>query len=284
MTPLTPRWDMDRVALVGCLLVGVIIGIFQATNTIADPFDAHLYWSSGPDHMYPTEWGIAGGYVYAPPLATLIGVLRPIGWPLFIVGWTTLSWFALWYCVRAWVPVVVVASFALVPFIGGNVVGYLFMGNVQLIMAAAIVASVRGWPGWSAIPVLTKLVGITLVWYVARREWRNLGIAIGATAVVVLVTFILNPTAWFDFLTFVTRNRIDQSPVPLVPVALPIRLAFSILLVTWGGRTDRAWTVPVAAGLAIPALYVWSFVPIWIGVIGVTWRRTTPLITWGRGP
>ena len=44
-------------------------------------------------------------------------------------------------------------------------------------------------------------------------------------------------------------------------------------LVIWGARTNRIWTVPVAAGWAIPALYMWSFLPIWLGVIGV---RATP--------
>ena len=57
----------------------------------------------------------------------------------------------------------------------------------------------------------------------------------------------------------------------LVPVGLPLRLAVAVVMVVWGAWTDRRWTVPLAAGLAVPALYAWSFLGIWIGVIGITW-------------
>jgi hypothetical protein len=40
-----------------------------------------------------------------------------------------------------------------------------------------------------------------------------------------------------------------------VPVPLWIRLPISLAVVAWGARTDRAWTVPVAAMLALPALW-----------------------------
>jgi hypothetical protein len=61
--------------------------------------------------------------------------------------------------------------------------------------------------------------------------------------------------------------------VRLVPIAYPIRLAVAVTLVAWGGLTSRRWTVPLAAGLAIPALYVWSFLPLWLGVLGVEWPQ-----------
>ena len=32
-----------------------------------------------------------------------------------------------------------------------------------------------------------------------------------------------------------------------------------VLLVIWGARTDRRWTVPVAATLALPVLWVSGF-------------------------
>lgn len=274
--------DFDRLALGGSITVGLIVGLFQAIGAVPNPPDAYLFWAADARQLYPIVWGLAGGYVYPPPLATFVDLVDPIGWPFFVIGWTTLCWFALWYCARSWVPVVVVASFIMVPVFGGNLVGLLFMGNVQIVLAAAVVGSIRGWAGWSVVPILTKLVGISLVWYAVRREWRNLSVAIGATAAVVATSFVLSPDPWFQFYTFITTNRIEQSPIALVPIALPVRLSAAIVLVAWGGLTDRRWTVPIAAGLAVPALYTWTFIPVWVGVIGISWRRTTPLLPWSR--
>ena len=55
-------------------------------------------------------------------------------------------------------------------------------GNIQILMALAIVWGFRHPWTWSFV-LLTKVTpGIGLLWFVVRREWRNLGIALGATA------------------------------------------------------------------------------------------------------
>ena len=52
--------------------------------------------------------------------------------------------------------------------------------------------------------LLTKITpAIGMVWHLVRREWRELGIAVGVTAAVVAIGFIVNPglwRAWFDTL------------------------------------------------------------------------------------
>jgi hypothetical protein len=264
----TADWNLERIALLGSLTVGAIVGIFQALGGVPDPFDAHFYWSAPVDHLYPAAWA-DGGYVYPPPLALAIGVFHPIGWPAFIVGWTTLCWFALWYCARAWTPLVVAASIAAVPLIGGNVLGTLFLGNVQVIFAAAIVASVRHNAGWAALPILTKGVGMPFVWFAVRREWRNVAIATGVTVGIVVVTLFLAPTAWSDFVHFMSTNDLSGSAVPVVPIDFAVRLMAAVGLTAWGGLTDRRWTLAIAAGIAIPALYWWSWLTVWVGVLAL---------------
>ena len=44
-----------------------------------------------------------------------------------------------------------------------------------------------------------------------------------------------------------------------IPIPLWIRLPAAAVLVVWGARTDRRWTVPVAATLALPVLWVSGF-------------------------
>ena len=64
-------------------------------------------------------------------------------------------------------------------------------GNIHLLLAAAIVLGFR-WPWTWSLVLLTKITpGIGLLWFVVRREWRNLTIALGGTAAIVAVSFVL---------------------------------------------------------------------------------------------
>ena len=64
----------------------------------------------------------------------------------------------------------------------------ILIGNIHLLLAAAIVLGFR-WPGTWAFVLLTKVTpGVGLLWFAVRREWRSLGIALGATAAIVAVS------------------------------------------------------------------------------------------------
>jgi hypothetical protein len=44
------------------------------------------------------------------------------------------------------------------------------------------------------------------------------------------------------------------------------------LLVAWAGRTDRAWVVPIAAGLAVPFLW-WNAFAVMVAAVPLyAWR------------
>ena len=57
------------------------------------------------------------------------------------------------------------------------------LGNIHAFIGVLVIVGFR-WPAaWSLI-LLTKVTpGVGLLWFVFRREWRNLGIALAATAV-----------------------------------------------------------------------------------------------------
>ena len=79
-------------------------------------------------------------------------------------------------------------------------------GNVSLLLAVAIVVGFR-WPAAWALVLLTKLTpGIGLLWFAVRREWRSLAIALGATAAIVAVSFVILPDQWRDWVDVVIRN------------------------------------------------------------------------------
>jgi hypothetical protein len=97
--------------------------------------------------------------------------------------------------------------------------------------------------------------GVGLVWFVARREWRSLAIALGATVVVVAVSALFGPEHWLTWIESLVGNARQQWPYPLFPVPLWIRLIAATLLIAWGARTDRPWTLIVGSSFAIPTLW-----------------------------
>ena len=72
-------------------------------------------------------------------------------------------------------------------------------GNIHLLLAAAIVLGFR-WPWTWSLVLLTKITpGIGLLWFVVRREWRNLTIALGGTAAIAVSVRSPPPDAWFQW-------------------------------------------------------------------------------------
>ncbi len=161
------------------------------------------------------------------------------------------------------------------------------VGNIQLLLAAAIVAGFR-WPAVWSFVLLTKVTpGIGLLWFAVRREWHSLAIALAATALLVGLSFVLAPDWWPAWFTTLRASESVAIPAPIAPILsspLALRMILASMLVVWGGLTDRRWTVPIAALLAVPVLW-WSSLSILVGVVPLlrppTWRW---IPTKGRGP
>ena len=131
-------------------------------------------------------------------------------------------------------------------------------GNVHLVYAAVAVLGLR-FPVLWAIPLTTKVTpGIGLLWFAVRREWRNLAIALGATAALVGLSAVLTPTAWTEWVGLMLASDASPTDTPgfFIPVPLPVRMVAAAALVLWGARTDRPWVIPVAMTLALPLLWL----------------------------
>ena len=210
--------------------------------------------------------------MYPPPLAQLLALFHPIGWPLFIVGWTTLLFTCIGYLLGRWAFVGIGAGVAALatPFGVSWVLGPALVGNVTLVMAAAIVLGMRHPAVW-AVPLVTKMtVGVGVLWFAFRGEWRSFAIAIGATLVVVVLSALVAPDAWLAFTRFALANvGATENGVPIVGPPLWVRLPIAVIVVAWGARTDRPWAVPIACGLALAGLYgLGSIVTIAAGLGG----------------
>ena len=58
----------------------------------------------------------------------------------------------------------------------------LYLGNVHILIAVAILLGFKHPWTWAFVLLTKTTCGVGLLWFVVRREWRSLWIALGATA------------------------------------------------------------------------------------------------------
>lgn len=208
--------------------------------------DARSYWVPTLDDPYRySGWTDPIAYVYSPAFLQVVSPLSALPWQAFMGAWTAILLAAVRFLTGPRLLAFGVA-FASMELAGGN---------ISLLLAAAIVLGFR-WPAAWAFVLLTKVTpGVGLLWFVVRREWRPLGIALGATAGVVVVSAVFLPAAWPEWIAVLTGNVGREGTWAALPVPLWVRLPIAVAVVVWGARTDRMWTVPVASMLALPALW-----------------------------
>jgi len=208
--------------------------------------DAYCYWFPSLDDPYArSDWTDPIAYVYSPAFLQVLQPIRILPWQAFMAAWTAILFGALVVLTgRRWLAVGVVL--ALMELAGGN---------IHLLLAAAIVLGFR-WPWTWSLVLLTKITpGVGLLWFVVRQEWRNLAIALGGTAAIVAVSFVLLPDAWFAWGEVLSRVAGREGTWAAVPIPFVVRFPVAVAIVVWGAWTGRRWTVPVAGMLALPALW-----------------------------
>ena len=212
--------------------------------------DMHTYWATGGSVSYATSNPyVVGAYLYAPAFAQALYPLTTLPWPWFAALWTAAICAAYIWLVGRW-------AFPLL--LGGAVALELYLGQIDIFIAAAAVVGFR-YPAVWAFPLLTKVApGIGLVWFVVRREWRNLALALASTAAIAGASGVLAPGLWHDWFDLLRRSITDKQVVEGAYLGIPVwvRLPFAVGVIAWGARTDRHWTVPVAMLLAMPILWV----------------------------
>ncbi len=274
--------------IVAILFWVAVIALSDPSIDVSDPFsgrvvtaqDARSYYGFDLGDLYAgrTEWNTIGAYPYSPAFAQLVYPLDLLPWPAFVGVWTAILIGA----------VLVLTGPEL--FLLGLVVGAMEIagGNVSLVLAVAIVAGFR-WPWTWALVLLTKITpGVGLLWFLLRREWRQLAIALGATAAIALGSAVLMPDAWRDWVSLLASNTGKGGTWAAVPIPLLVRGPIGVLLIVWGAPRNQRWVVPVGAMLALPALWYGSL-SILLAVIPLTtpaervraWQRVRRL---GRAP
>ena len=231
-----------RLAFVVVLVVFTILRLVPAG-------DAHAYWVVDLANPYTRPVATQDAFTYTPPAALFFAVLGQLPFEVFEAIWTLLIGFALLWLTGPWA-----LAFLVLPVVASD----LYLGNIHVLLGAAVVGSLRR-PGLWAIPLLTKpSVGVGLLWYAARGEWRRLATAIGVTAAIAAAAFVIAPGLWGQWLDYVLGTGLSPNlgSAYAVPIPLVVRLPAAVVLVIWGARTNRPWTLPTAAMLGLPVLWL----------------------------
>jgi hypothetical protein len=280
-----PSSGLRRSHVAGIVIAAVFwvltIAMADPTVDVKEPLagwvtaqDARSYYGLNLSDLYTgrSDWNTIGAYPYSPAFAQLVYPLDQLPWPAFVAVWTALLVGAVYLLTGPEL------------FLVGMVVGAMEIagGNVSLLLTLAIVAGFR-WPWTWAFVLLTKITpGVGLLWFALRREWRQLAIALGATAGVMAVSFLVLPDAWRDWIDLLRANTGKGGTWAAVPIPLIVRGPIGVALIAWGAFRNQRWTVPVGTMLCLPALWYGSLSML-LGVIPLTtpeersraWARVT---------
>jgi hypothetical protein len=271
----------DGAVLAGLFFTAYLfLVIAPAVQTVG--FDALSYYLYTIDDPYWITHGTMGSFVYSPVIARLFQATSLLAFWQFLWLWLgVLLATAIWLGGRRWLWVLAFPPVAL----------ELYHGNVHLLIAAAIALGFRYPAAWAFVLLSKVTPGIGLLWFAVRREWRNLAIALGVTGVLVAISLVADFRLWGEWIEKQLQVSLAKPPAqPQIDIPLLLRLPAAALLVIWGARTDRKWTVPVSASLAMPVLWI-AALSVVVAVLALdrpelqpesrTARRTAPQLAGG---
>jgi hypothetical protein len=251
------RWPSEdtRYELLGLL---VAFAAWAAITALAEPYgrqwgtgqDAYCYYQATLADPYArSDWTSPIAYVYSPAFIQLVAPLTRLPWQAFMAVWTLILLVGVRFLTGPKLFAIGVL-FAAMELAGGN---------IGILIAVAIVVGFR-WPAAWSFVLLTKVTpGVGLIWFAVRREWNQLATALVATGMIMAASAFFMPGAWSEWLTVLSTVSGRDGTWAAVPIPLIARIPAAVAVVVWGATTDRRWTVPVAAMIALPALWYGAF-------------------------
>ena len=242
--------DPGRLLAVTFALVGWTVGVgvllyLVGNEGIRVGFDLAAYIRAGEDllageSVYVGEIGAYGTFSYAPPWAVLFAALAWVPDLVMQAAMMGLSLLAVRYVAGSWLWAGLVFLYPISAMV-------LWAGNIEFLIAAAIVLAARGHSGPLAFTALAKVSPILAV---PRSGWREAALVIAIALLVTLPWLHLWPE-WIDYLLR-QPTTIDIHVGPPWYVRLPFALALLLL--------RRPWAPAVAVVVAMPSLWLGTFV------------------------
>jgi hypothetical protein len=250
--PAGPPAALARLRLASRILTAVGIGLAIVVWVLyfpakGNPADAATYYGIDMGDMYG-DWrlGASDAYQYAPLFAQLTWPLRQLPFDAYVAVVRGLSLIAV-----AWLAGPFTAVVIFLPPVASEINA----GNINLFLAVAVALGLRYPAAWAAV-LLTKVTpGVGLLWFVVRRRWRSLGIALVTTALVAGGSFVIAPEQWLAWGNLLITNRgLSTASFPYY-LELWVRLPLAVSIILVAGTWGRWWPVAIATTIAAPSLY-----------------------------
>jgi hypothetical protein len=232
----------------GYLVTTGILAWGFGTGHFTAPGGDTLLWDRVGDNLragldvYARAPVLTNTFFYAPPWAVIFASVSWLPVELWYFGIVTLEIVAVRYLAGSWIRV---GWFCWWPFVAFE----LPSGNFNLIMAASILAAIRGEPRPAVVMALAKLAPALSL---RPRDWRNVLYALVICAVITVPWLRL----WPHWVEHMISALSWPTLGPQVPIMLPVRLlAAGGLLVL-----RKPWATALAAVVATPAFYYGSLV------------------------
>ena len=215
--------------------------------------DVENYWLLDTADPYRDRWGSADAFVYSPAFGQLVYPFTFIPFEAFFRVVMAINLVAL-----AWLLGPVAGALALLlPFVQSE----LTTGQIHLPLTVMCVL-LRRHPSFWAFGVLTKVTpGVTLLWFLGRREWRQAAVALGVTLAIVIVSAITWPSAWRDWIELLIESStrsIENFVVNELPVVYRLPIAAGLMVMAaW---RDRPAAIPLLVCFALPAIWFGALV------------------------
>lgn len=243
-------------SVVGFALTAEVLlqhGIFTAGGTGA--FDAWGYYL-GAVHvregqpLYGSNVGEIGAYLYPPPVAQALVPFTALPFAAFTWLWRAVQLVALRIAVGSFRN----AGLALLVF--PPVIGEIDAGNVHLFIAAVVALAIRGRATGVAPAVFLKFASLAALPMGFRSDRRGLAIGALAAAIVAAVSFVLAPSLWRDYASYLTQARLPESGWLDIGAGIPVLLRLGSALVL--GLAAARWSrlAPAAVTLCYPVVWV----------------------------
>jgi hypothetical protein len=222
------------------------------------------------------------GNLYPPPGAYLLAPLTPLGPEAAIWAWFAIKVAIAVACVidatrgrPLWLRVLALVFVG--TFLG--VQDDLFLGNVSILLAAAIYVAVSRDPRWAAIPlgicvalVAKPFLVPVVLWFIVYRRRSAGAMVVTAIGVTIVAVVAMGPGAYLDYFAALraatgmdlsySQGLAALAPQLLIPATLVVGVVFVGML--WKSRDESSvllWSLLVGL-VAAPYVVQYSVVPV----------------------
>jgi hypothetical protein len=267
------RRRLVRLCLFALSVAGALAGIYVLwLHLTSDPLNdvQAYYWAAGRLNsglpLYPPDQSVATplGYPYPPLLAILFRPLALLPFEAAAAIWEVVL-IASFVVTVWWIGFRREATWLALGILALPIAWCLVIGQAQVLLT---LFTAIGAPWSIALAANIKLFPAAIaLWWIGRRDWRNLGLFVATLAGLALFQLVLAPQASLDYLTAISLKQVGAirniSPYAISPLLWGALVVAGVAIVLRLAPTRWGWAAAVTLSVVgTPRLLVYMFMTL----------------------